>query len=1026
MNRLRAALSCLLLLAFCLPAVAQEQSGSIQGVVRDAQGGVLPGVTVEARSANNVGRLATVTDSAGVFRFPALPPGTYEFTAAMQGFAPTRSSAVVALGKLLKVDLTLKIGTMTETVQVTGEAPLIDVKASAATAAVTKETIDLIPKGRGLLSVLTQIPGTNNDVRGGGLMIDGATGLENRFVVDGVDRTNARTGTATAITAANGAGGTEVVTQDFLETVQVKQSGYNAEYRAALGGVVNAVTRSGTNKFSGSAGVYYTDNKWLGDLRPTLRSVPTNLNQAEYIKPPRDKSHQTDMALSLGGPIRKDKAWFFVGYAPQYYPAERTVTWVTPGSNPPTQTFNTENGGGVPNNKTWNYNLTTQLSSKFRVRLTGSNETQHGGSALPAIEQNRTSTANATTFNPRTAVYTDQFSNAYSGIFDFTATNKTYLNLTAGYIKYGSHSAGGDYYHGTRRTFSTTNVGLLDVPVSLQRVSGFADNDPNSFTVQDDYQRFNLSADMTRFASWKGDHAFKIGGLYERIGNDASLGQQNPNIAFSWGSTYSTLSNTTRTGKYGYFTAFRQYTGGNIKETNLSFYVQDQWTVNNKLTVNYGVRLENEEIPSYKPENPGVKFGWGDKIAPRLGFSYDVKGDSKWKAYGSYGAFYDTMKLEMPRGAWGGDHWIDYVYTLDVADWTTIDCKDINGGTTCTGGTFIEQNDRRHPSNEVGKSLVDPNLKPTKKHELVGGLDRELSSVMSVGVRYVHKWWGQTIDDVGVVVPGVGEVFYIANPGYGVGKNPLGSQFPSVPKVLSKYDGIELVLRKRFSNNWQATSSLLYSRAYGNYAGLANSDEGGSGTARQSPNVSRAYDGLYMNFDQKGNVTNGNLNTDRPIQFKLQGSYTAPWGTNFGLNFFAQSGLLWSSTVTYAGVPVFFNNRGDLGRTPMVNQTDLQVAHDFKIKGNAKFRLQANVTNLFDQDTVTGIAIAAYRDALTIPGFPGNPGGAFFQSGGFNTVALQAAANAASATTGRPNPQYKLPNAYQGARAIRVMARISF
>jgi hypothetical protein len=511
----------------------------------------------------------------------------------------------------------------------------------------------------------------------------------------------------------------------------------------------------------------------------------------------------------------------------------------------------------------------------------------------------------------------------------------------------------------------------------------------------------------------------KVGGLYERIGNVASLGQQNPNIAFNWGGTYATLSGGARAGRYGYFTASRTFTGGDIKETNLSFFVQDQWTVNNKLTMNYGLRLENEEIPSYKPENPGVKFGWGDKIAPRFGFAYDLKGDSQWKAYGSWGVFYDTMKLEMPRGAWGGDHWIDYVYTLDVADWTQIDCSDINGGTTCRGGTFIEQNDRRHPSNELGKSLVDPNLKPTKKQEFTLGVDHELSSVMSVGLRYAHKWWNETIDDVGVSVPGVGEVFYIANPGSGLGKSPLGAQFPTVPKVLNHYDGVELVLRKRYTNRWQATSSILWSRLYGNYGGLASSDEAG----RTSPNVSRYYDALYLSFDQKGKEANGLLNTDRPLQFKIQGSYTAKWGTNFGLNFFAMSGTVNSSTVTYASVPVYYNGRGDLGRTPMINQTDLNILHDFKLKGSTRLSLQANISNLFDQDTVTQIAFAAYRDALVIPGFTNNPGGAFFQQGGFDTVAIQAARLPAS---GRPDPRYKLPNAYQSPRAIRVMARVSF
>jgi hypothetical protein len=127
--------------------------------------------------------------------------------------------------------------------------------------------------------------------------------------------------------------------------------------------------------------------------------------------------------------------------------------------------------------------------------------------------------------------------------------------------------------------------------------------------------------------------------------------------------------------------------------------------------------------------------------------------------------------------------------------------------------------------------------------------------------------------------------------------------------------------------------------------------------------------------------------------------------------------------VTYQSVPVYFNGRGDLGRTPTISQLDLNILHDFKLKGQTKLSLQANVANVFDSMTVTQIGFAAYRDALVIPGFPNNPGGAFFQPGGFDTVAIQAARLPAS---GRPSPLYKLPNAYQAARSIRLMARISF
>jgi Carboxypeptidase regulatory-like domain len=1013
-----AALFAALLLA--MPAAAQEQSGSIIGVVKDGSGAVLPGATVEARSPSSIGVRSTTTDAQGAYRFPALPPGTYEVSASLQGFTPAKiGEARVDLGKQLTIDLTLKLAGVSESVTVSAESPLIDAKASATTASLDAQYIELIPKGRGLLSVLGNIPGTNNEARNGGLSIDGASGSENRFIIDGVDRTNARTGSASAIS------GTEILVQDFIDTVQVKQSGYNAEYRAALGGVVNAVSKSGSNSFHGTAGVYQTDNKWLGDNRRTLRAKPSDANASEYVFIPRDKSHQTDVVLSVGGPIKKDKGWFFFGHAPQYYPSERTVTWSNPLTFPTTQTFD----NGKPNNIATNYNATTQLTSSLRARFTGNNETQKGSLPLPALQPDGTSTASAATFNPRTSVFTELFSNAYSGIVDWTLGQKTFVNATISYLSYGSHSAGGDYFHGTRRTFASPNIGMAGVPANLQNTTGYADNNSNSFAVADDYQRFNIDLSATRYGHWKGEHAFKIGGLYERIGNQANLGEQHPNIALNWGSAYNSPQGFTRSGTFGYFEVRRIFTGGDIKETNLSFFVQDQWTVNNKLTLNYGLRLENEEIPSYNPAAPGVKFGWGDKIAPRLGFAYDLKGDGKTKLYGSYGIFYDTMKLEMPRGAWGGDHWISYYYTLDTPNWPSIDCPD-GFGANCTGGALMESINFRHTSNEPGSEIgqVDPNLKPTQKHEYTLGLDRELRARMSVGVRYAHKGWDETIDDIGVCEPTsqvCGEVYNIANPGKGIGKSPItfgapAGGFPTVPEVVNVYDGVEFVVRKRYSHNWQATSSILFSRLYGNYGGLASSDENG----RQAPNVSRYYDSLFLSFTEKGTEAIGRLNTDRPVQFKLQGSYTMPWGTNLGVNFFAFSGLLQSSTVSFQGVPVYFKGRGDLGRTPMLNQTDLLISHDFKIAGSTKIGVLANITNLFDQETVTSIGTAAFRDAMVIPWTPSNNvASAFFQPGGIDVFAIQAAR---MPTSGRPSPTYKLDSGWQGARSIRLGAKLTF
>jgi hypothetical protein len=241
-------------LLFCaLPLYAQEQSGSIQGVVKDTSGAVLPGVTVEARSPALVGVSTAVSDGEGAYRFPALPPGMYELTAKLQGFTDKKLSDVaLTLGQTLKIEFVMAVSGISETVQISAESPVIDVKQNAAAQTISADIIDRIPKGRDWTSVVTTAPGANNESRAGGLQIDGSSGSENRFIVDGMDRTNLRTGTSDAQNTTN-----STVLTDFLQEVQVKSSGYAAEYGGSTGGVISAITKSGSNQFRGSAGTYY-------------------------------------------------------------------------------------------------------------------------------------------------------------------------------------------------------------------------------------------------------------------------------------------------------------------------------------------------------------------------------------------------------------------------------------------------------------------------------------------------------------------------------------------------------------------------------------------------------------------------------------------------------------------------------------------------------------------------------------------------------------------------------------------------
>ena len=193
----------------------------------------------------------------------------------------------------------------------------------------------------------------------------------------------------------------------------------------------------------------------------------------------------------------------------------------------------------------------------------------------------------------------------------------------------------------------------------------------------DTFGRVGVNVDATYYGSFKGQHTLKGGVQWERLSNDVETGAQAPTVTLNWNASRTTLDDPPQQvrGTYGYYTVTRQYTVGKIHSNNVGFFLQDAWTINNRLTLNLGVRSDAETIPSYRPENPSLSFGLGDKIAPRVGFAYDVKGDGRWKAYGSWGMFYDISKLELPRGAWGADNWIDYHYKLDSFDWPSINCE---------------------------------------------------------------------------------------------------------------------------------------------------------------------------------------------------------------------------------------------------------------------------------------------------------------------------------------------------------------
>jgi hypothetical protein len=976
------------ILAFATaPVCAQEQRGSIQGTIRDASGAVLPGVTVEARSPQMAGLEATVSDSDGAYRFPALPPGRFALTATLQGFAPAKfDNIAVELGQILKVDLTLAVGGVAERVDVSGGAPLIDVKQNAAGAVVQAEIIERIPKGRDFANLVTSAPGITNESRNRGIQIDGASGADNRFIIDGVDTTNLLNGTS-------GKG----LAPDFVSIVQVKASGYNAEYRASLGGVISAISKSGSNAYHGSAGMYFTSDNLQGDVRQTLRLNPSNQTIAEYVTTPADDFTTSEPIFDLGGPIVRDRLWFYGGYDPQWTRRARTVTFTR---NNQTATFSSN-----PIVQIGSYNVTGQISPSVRGRFAASNQREKGGLALPPTGPGGSSTGNPALFPP--TVRRDSSNDSYSAVVDWVANSRTYVNVTGTVFQTGAHDVG-TFSTALRHTFQASNFQFADIPASLQNVNGFADNPSSSQFVRGDLRRINLNADATRYASWHGQHTLKGGVQVERIRDNTLSGEQAATVQLFWDQQYATNDGRRVRGTYGYYNVVQFVTKGDIRTNNVGLFVQDAWTVNNKLTLNLGLRAENEDVPSYRQDNPGVHFDFQDKLAPRIGFAYDLEGNSKWKAYGSWGVFYDLMKLTIGRVMFGGDNWVNYYYTLDTPNWPAISCGNGAPGSGCPG-TFIQAFDFRPVANNPSHDLVDPNLKAARSQEFTLGLEHELTRTMSLGARFAHKWVDYAIEAVCNFTPSGEEDCGVNNPGFGtLGKFPLANA-PAQPPAKRDYDGIEIRLRKRLADRWSMDASYLYSYLRGNWSGIASSDEA---VGSLQPNSGRAFNLLYYSFDAQGQPTYGRLGTDRPHQFKLQGTYDLPWGTSVGVNYLAGTGVPRSTIASQKNINFFPYGRGNLGRTPAFSQFDLLLQHEIRLPGAVRASIGVNAINLFDQKTITSYAGTPYRDQFNLSD------AAFFA--GFDPAAV------ASSQNFRPDARFGLANGYQDARVIRLQAKVLF
>jgi outer membrane receptor protein involved in Fe transport len=918
---------CVLLTA-ALATAQETTTGSIAGRVVDSQGLAVPGATVTVIAPQGPQTFTTAVD--GTFFAPFLPPGQYEVKVELQGFRTLdRQNIDVRLGQRVELTLPLQIGALTESVSVTSATPLIDRSSTTTGAVIDSDMLERLPVGRRFSDTLYIAPGVSSGGQVGEAnpSMSGGSGLDNLYVVDGVNITNAGYGALGSYSIVFGSLGNGVPF-DFVKETQVKTGGYEAEFGQSTGGVVNVVTKSGTNTLRGTAFGYFRP-EGLESSYDQVTTVNGSVNLTN--------TRASDAGVEAGGAVVPNKVFFFGAIDPQWL----RTTYIAP------EGFPLRSLGDVNQDR-----RITAYAAKGTWQMASGHRLDASFFGDPAVGDN--------------------------GPQRYTALLRTDTSGFSKLDKYGGHNQTVRYAGAVKpnwlveASFARAENSIVETP----SVDQWSVTD-NTVTPQIRSGGIGFYEVGNNGVNWQYEakatnvlhkHNIRYGLEYENIDYANTINRTGPTFTLPDGTQTATGAeiDVNPDPDFGQIYRVVRANTSNIRDTHqhyVTLFAQDTWTIGNRLTINPGIRYERQSLTGTLSD-----LTLGNNWAPRIGATFDPTGKGTMKVYGNWGLFYSKIPNDLAARSLSSDAGVSRADYFDAGLTQPVPEGVVALGTT---SHFLQQG--------ITSDLIDPNLESSYVREAVAGFEFEPLPHMNVGVRYIHRDIPRVLEDVQAFpvvaadlgIPGAKTADYtLTNPGPSTPTaGDLGASFE---KPVHKYDAVEFTADRRFADRWSLQASYRYSKLRGTFEGFFRDDNGQSDPGITSlfdfPTNDPSYTAIGVpQFGYRGDVRflgalgEGPLPLDRSHQGKLFGTYQFPFALNVGVGISLSSG---KPLTALAAHPVY-GNAGEIPEGPRGSGFD--TVDGFKTRTetlfttavHADYRLNlykaqhivllADVFNLFDQ-----------------------------------------------------------------------------